>query len=312
MAYQPHPPSSRWGRRLATLGAFVALWGAEPTAASASSQLCEGGTHLLFPRDGGTTDTSSALVFADRVCVVPQWADPADPIVMIAVEDLVVDVDDEPAALVPLAAPEAGWLWRIEPAPIAGSTVTISGCDAAEREQGLCAGAATETMVEGPLLQWTFTVEGEAEPVALTEPVIRNLRATGSTDPFSGEVRTLWSFTLERGETDPGTPMLVDITMNPGPAGTQLPWTTPDVPSEELVLTAPEGEDVCIEARTFDLYGNEGPTTTACVDGGGGGCGCTSGGGSTSAMVLALLLLGLRRRRSRERLPRPQPQGTRR
>ncbi len=302
MACRTHLPCTRRParvRRSVALAALLVVWGAAPGDSSAASQLCEGGTHLLLPRDGGVADPSSALVFADRVCTVPRGVDPSDPIVMMPVEDLTVDVDEEPAALVPFDDFEKGWLWRIEPVPAVGAIVTISGCDAVERETGVCYSVSPETADdEGPLLQWSFTVEGEPEPVALVEPVIRDLRASGSTDPFSGEVRTLWSFTLERGQGDPGTAMLVDVTLEPGSASTQLPWMDADLTSSELVLGAAEGEDVCIEARTFDLYGNEGPTATACAEGG-GGCSCRAGGSASGAMALVLLLLGLRRRHAR-------------
>ncbi len=246
-----------------------------------------------MPRDGGSIDPEAALVFANSACFVPDGADPDDPIVMIGVQDLSVDVDGEPAALVPFADFESGWLWRIDPPPAAGSIVTITGCDQAERAEDLCYPVAIETDEKGPLLRWSFTVDGEPKVSTLVEPVIADLRRTGTTDPYSGEEWNLWSFTVERGEDDPGTPMLVDITMSPGGGATQLPWTEAEQTSEELVLAAPKGADVCIEARTVDAYGTEGPTATVCSR---EGCGCTTGGSGPGALALGVLVLGLRRR----------------
>ncbi|MCR9163576.1 MAG: hypothetical protein ACE37F_15790 [Nannocystaceae bacterium] len=270
-----------------------------PSPSSASSQVCEGGTHLLHPADGGSTEPGTLLVFADRSCTRPDGVEPSAPIVMIAVEDLHVEVDGETASLVRFEEVERSWLWRIEPPPPPGALVRIFGCDLAEREGTVCYEPWTPSTQEGPLLEWSFTVQGEPSPVALVEPVIAGLREGESTDPYSGEKRALWTFSLERGESDPGTPMFVDVNMQPGDAVAAYPFLGVGDTAKTVVLGAPQGEDVCVEARTFDLYGNEGPTATACADAEGQGCGCTTGGGAGGLWALLAVFSGLRRR------PRP-------
>jgi MYXO-CTERM domain-containing protein len=107
---------------------------------------------------------------------------------------------------------------------------------------------------------------------------------------------TLWSFTVERGDADPGHPMVLRVSLDPGDAVAELVWIDEAVRGEALVLGSVEDDEVCAHVRTFDTRGEAGPTATACSEP--TGCGCTSGSsGARWSAVLAVLLVLLRRRR---------------
>ena len=272
-------------------GALVTL-AAGPSRAS-SIACVQPGTQLVFPPDGGSLPLSSGLVILDRSCF-PQAGAPLPSMpAFMAVEELEVTIDGQPAALVSMDVP-GGALWRIEPAEalVVGAAVRIFGCDEADREAQRCFGEVDE-WPEGHAIDWSLTV-GEARPdVELVAPELSVPERTGKADPAGGNDNTLWTFSVTRAADDPLHPMLVELTMDPGDAHLELAWARETDVAQELVFGAPEERHVCVQARTFDLRGEEGPSASECSE----GCGCTTGGDASSLGALALMLLGLRRRR---------------